>query len=57
MKKDIINKEIFKYIARDFSTYILKIDIKKDMEIIESKATLPIETQITIYFYTMHNDS
>ena len=38
-KKDVISKEILKNIARDISKYILHIDIKDDMEIINQEFT------------------
>ena len=39
MKKDIISKELLKYIARDVATHILHIKIHDDMELIDKEFT------------------
>ena len=39
MKKDVVSKKILKEIARDISTYMLGIDVKDDIEIIDSEFT------------------
>ena len=38
-QKDVISKEILKHIARDISKHILHIEIKDDMEIINTNFT------------------
>ncbi len=38
-EKDIITKEILKRIARDIATYILKMEIKEDIELIDKEFT------------------
>ena len=37
--KDIISKEILKNIAKDISKYILNIEIRQDMELIDKEFT------------------
>ena len=39
MKKDVVSKKILKEIAKDISTYMLGIDVKENIEIIDSEFT------------------
>ncbi len=38
-QKDVVSKEILKRIARDIAIYILKIEIREDMELIDKEFT------------------
>jgi len=45
--KDIISKEILKNIAKDISKYILNIEIRQDMELIDKEFTR-VEKRVVI---------